>query len=125
MGYLIKELKIIGNKGEAILKCLFDTGAGYSFIRKDIAEKLGDIIKFPKKMEFKLGDGESKIIINEKIILEIEINGVTISDEVLVSDKLSEDMIIGAKTMQAWRIKLDMENEKILIDPKVAELKLV
>ncbi len=125
MSYLLKELNIRGNKGEAKLKCLFDTGAGYSFIKLHIAEKIGLLNPVIKPLEFTLGGGENKLIVNEKIILEIEINGVTISDEALVSEKLSEDMIIGAKTMQAWRIKLDLEKDEVIIDPKVTELKLV
>lgn len=39
-------------------------------------------------------------------------------------DKLSEDMIIGARTMQGWRIKLDVEKEEVTFDPSVARLRL-
>jgi len=43
----------------------------------------------------------------------------------VIVDKLAEDLIIGAGTLQKWRIKLDLENDDVLIDPHVAELKLI
>jgi hypothetical protein len=30
--------------------------------------------------------------------------------------------IIDVNTLQKWRIKLDFENDKVVIDPKVAKL---
>jgi len=38
---------------------------------------------------------------------------------------LSEEAIIGAKTMQAWRFKLDYENDEVIIDPRVTKLRLL
>jgi len=55
----------------------------------------------------------------------ISVKGIEISDNVVVVDKLAEDLIIGAGTLQKWRIKLDLENDDVLIDPHVAELKLI
>jgi hypothetical protein len=43
----------------------------------------------------------------------------------MVLENLSEKVIIGAKTMQAWRLKLDFEKEDIIIDPKVTKLYLI
>jgi hypothetical protein len=33
-------------------------------------------------------------------------------------------MIIGANTLQKWRMKLDLENEDVLIDRRIARLLL-
>jgi len=125
MSYIVKRLNIRGNRGERVVNCLFDTGAGYSFIKEEIAKEIGDIIKFPTKMKFKLADGKTHIEVSEKIILEIKINGHWISDEVVVIKELSEDMLIGVNTMQKWRIKLDLESESVKINPEVIELKLL
>jgi hypothetical protein len=57
--------------------------------------------------------------------LEFEINDVQLSDEFLIVPNLSEDAIIGAATMQKWRIKLDFEHDVVIVDPKVAKLQIV
>jgi hypothetical protein len=38
---------------------------------------------------------------------------------------LSEEIIIGAATMQKWRIKLDFEHDTVWVDPKVAKMQLI
>jgi len=43
----------------------------------------------------------------------------------MVIEKLSNGVIIGAKTLQAWRLKLDFESDEIIIDPKVTKLWLL
>jgi len=125
MGLRIKKLLIEGQKGKVELDVLFDTGASYSFIKKEIAERIATIVDLIEPMEFQLADGKEKIVVTQEVNLRININGCKVTDEVLVAENLSDDMIIGAKTMQAWRIKLDMENERVIIDPKVVQLKLV
>jgi hypothetical protein len=39
----------------------------------------------------------------------------------LVIDNISEDVILGANTLQKWRIKLDFEHDTIIVNPKVAK----
>jgi len=48
-----------------------------------------------------------------------------VTDEFMVMEKLSNGMIIGAKTLQGWRLKLDFERDEIIIDPKVTKLWLL
>ena len=48
-----------------------------------------------------------------------------LSDEFLVVPNFSEEAIIGAATLQKWRIKLDFEHDTVIVDPKVAKLQLV
>lgn len=45
-------------------------------------------------------------------------------DEFFVTDILSEEVIIGAKTMQAWRLKLDFEQDRVIVDQIVTRLML-
>jgi hypothetical protein len=52
------------------------------------------------------------------------LNDVLLSDEFLLVSGLSEEAIIGAATMQKWRIKLDFEHDTVLVDPKVAQMEL-
>ncbi len=56
-----------------------------------------------KKLQFKGSKGESY-------------------DEFMIIDGLSEEVIIGAATLQKWRMKLDFEHDEIIYDPKVTKL---
>jgi hypothetical protein len=47
---------------------------------------------------------------------------IRLSDEFMIVPGLSEEVIIGVNTLQKWRIKLDFENDTVVIDPKVAKL---
>lgn len=94
-------------------------------MRRSVVEKVATEVKMPRVRTFQLGDGEGQLITETWVPLSIAVKGVEISDNVVVVDKLAEDLIIGAGTLQKWRIKLDLENDDVLIDPRVAELKLI
>lgn len=63
--------------------------------------------------------------INNSTRLDFYKDDIRLSDEFLVEPGLSEDVVIGATTMQKWRIKLDFEHDTVVIDPKVAKLILI
>jgi hypothetical protein len=65
------------------------------------------------------------IEIKEAVRLDFYIHDVLLSDEFLVVPNLSEEAIIGAATLQKWRIKLNFEDDKVEVDPKVAKLQLI
>jgi len=125
MGLVRKNLLVMGDKAEKEIDVLFNSGAIASFIKEDIANSLATFINLPVPKEFKLADNESKIKIKNIVHLDFKINGFTLWDEIFVAKTLPVDMIIGAKTMQAWKIKLDFEKENIIINPKAVELLLI
>ena len=125
MGLIIKQLILEGDKGKKDIAALFDSGASASFIRRDVAKNLATIVRFPKSWRFVQGDGKNEIIIQESIMVHLTINDVTVFQQILVANELSEELIIGADTMQHWKIRLDPENEDVIIDKKVTELKFV
>jgi hypothetical protein len=57
--------------------------------------------------------------------LDFFLDDVHLTDEFYIVPGLSEEAIIGATTMQKWRIKLDFETDQPIIDPKVAKLILI
>jgi hypothetical protein len=57
--------------------------------------------------------------------LSVQVENYDLFWHFLVVPNLSEELIIGADFLQRWKIKLDLESEKIIIDPKVLRLKLV
>ncbi len=65
------------------------------------------------------------IEVTEAVRLDFYIDDILLSDEFLVIPGLSEEAIIGAATMQKWRIKLDFEHDVAIVDPKVAKMQLV
>ena len=124
MGILFERIKLVGSKGERDIIALFDSGASYSFIKKELAKELETIISLPIPLEFETVREGEKLAVNEAIRLDFFLNGERLSDEFLVVEELTEDVIIGVATMQKWRIWLNFEEEKVVLGPRVRRLML-
>lgn len=85
---------------------------------------MATVVKLPFPETYTLGDGVGELRVNETVVLHLSINGVRISDNFIVATRLSDEVIIGANTLQKWRIKLDLENEKVVIDKRMSRLLL-
>jgi hypothetical protein len=118
-------LQYEGDKGEKALYTLFDSGSTYSCISPLLIDKLCTPIKFKTPMLFGTASEGAYIEVKEKVLLEFFIEDVRLTDEFYIVPGLSEEAIIGATTMQKWRIKLDFEYDKPVVDPKVAKLILI
>ncbi|MEW6481747.1 MAG: retropepsin-like aspartic protease [bacterium] len=125
MGLITKKLKVMGDKGEREVNCLFDSGASVSFIREDIQRAIATPFSLLKLMSFQLGDGRGRIEADRGVFLRIVLPEGDIFDDVVIVDSLGEEMVIGAQTLQRWRIKLDFEHDDIIVDKKALELKLI
>ena len=124
MGVIFNRIKLVGSKGEKKIEAMYDSGASFSFIKTDLAKKLGIIEKLPKPKEFETAENNRKIIVTERVTLDFFIEGINLSDEFFIADNLSEEVIIGAATMQKWRLKLDFEHDRVLVDQRVTRLML-
>ncbi len=118
-------LLFVGSKGEKNLYTLFDSGANLSCINKDNLTNLELPISLGRMRKLATASEGHFIEINERVTLDFYVNDVLLSDEFLVVPNLSEEAIIGAATLQKWRIKLDFEHDKVDVDPKVAKLQLI
>ena len=125
MGLVRKRLKLMGSRGEAEVEALFDTGVSYSCIRPEVAERLAHVEPLRQPKELGTADESTTVRVTARVALDFELDGVVLSDEFMVVPNLRREVIIGAKTMQAWRIKVDMEKEQIIFDPRVGELWLL
>jgi len=125
VGLIAKRIKLVGSRGEHETEGLFDSGASYSFIRRDIAERLEILLPLPQPMSFEMAQQGATLVVRERVVLDFWIDGYRFSDEFFVVDNLADELIIGATTMQKWRLKLDMEREDIIIDPSVTRLRFV
>lgn len=118
-------LLYVGSKGEKHLYTLFDSGANLSCINPDHVNDFETPVNLGRtRLKATASEGHY-IEVKERIIVDFYINDVLLSDEFLLVPGLSEEAIIGAATLQKWRIKLNFEYDTVEVDPKVARLQLV
>jgi len=113
-----------GSKGEKRLLALFDSGANLSCINPDLMINVETPVKLGFKRNLETASEGHFIEITERVSLDFYLEDVLLSDEFLLVPGLSEEVIIGAATMQKWRIKLDFEHDTVHVDPKAARLQL-
>jgi hypothetical protein len=118
-------LLYVGSKGEKHLYTLFDSGANLSCINPGVLESIEQAVPLGAVRRLATASEHHFIEIKERVTLDFYINDVLLSDEFLVVPGLSEEVVIGAATMQKWRIKLDFEHDTVIVDPKVAKLQLI
>ena len=125
MSIIKHPLLYVGSKGERTLCTLFDSGANLSCIHPEYIKDIERPIPLGRIRRLSTASEGHYIEIKEVIRLDFYINDVLLSDEFLVVPALSEEAIIGAATLQKWRIKLDFEHDQVIVDPKVAKLQLI
>lgn len=125
MSIIKHPLLYVGSKGEKTLYTLFDSGANLSCIHPDYIKDLETPIPLGRIRKLATASEGHYIEIKEIIRLDFYINDVLLSDEFLVVPGLSEEAIIGAATLQKWRIKLDFEHDQVIVDPKAGKLQLI
>jgi predicted aspartyl protease len=118
-------LRFEGSKGEKMLYALFDSGATYSCIAEDKAEAISNPDKMLRPIRLATASESTYMEIKSRSALDFYHDDIRLSDEFMVVPGLSEDVIIGANTMQKWRLKLDFENDNVIVDPRVAKLILI
>lgn len=118
-------LLYVGSEGEKRLYTLFDSGANLSCIHPDCIKGLERIQPLPNTRYIITASEGHRIEVNYVARLEFYINDVLVSDEFLVVPGLTEEVVLGAVTMQKWRIKLDFEHDTVHVDPKVMKMQLI
>ena len=122
---LVRNLKFRGSQGQADLPTLFDSGSTYSLIHPDFAEKLAMVETLPDPMEFETANKGSFTRVDQAVRLDFYLNNLRLTGEFFVIPGLAEQAIIGATTMQKWRIKLDFEHDEVITDPRVGRVILM
>ncbi|MCW3108708.1 MAG: hypothetical protein JWQ09_3214 [Segetibacter sp.] len=118
-------LLYVGSKGEKHLYTLFDSGANLSCINPDYINNLETPVNLGRTRLIATASEGHFIEVKERIAIDFYINDVLLSDDFLLVPGLSEEAIIGAATLQKWRIKLNFDYDTVEVDPKVARLKLI
>jgi hypothetical protein len=124
MGIIKKQVKVAGSKSERDCEVLFDSGASACFVREDIASKLGQTVKSPFPIAFRLGNN-TVMTADKTIDLFLDMKGHKLSFYFLVVPELPYEVIVGANFFQNWKIKLDPVTEDFIIDEKALEIMLV
>jgi len=125
MAVIQKNIRLAGSRDAREALALFDSGSTYSCIEPSLARQLGVVERLPKPMDFATARNGDVLRATERISLDFYLEGYRFSDEFMLIPDLSEGVIIGAKTLQAWRMKLDFENDAVIIDPRVTKLRLI
>lgn len=118
-------LLYMGSKGEKHLYTLFTSGANLSCMNPQFVDGLEVPVNLGRKRIISTANEGDFIEVTQVIRLDFFIHDILLSDEFLVVPVLSEEAIIGAATLQKWRIKLDFEHDTVHVDPKVAKMQLI
>jgi len=122
---LERELEFRGSRGTEKLNTLFDSGSTYSCVSPEKAEALEQSLPLSDPIDVETASKGAFLRISYATRLDFYLNGLRLTDEFMIVPGLSEDAIIGATTLQKWKIKLDFEHDQIITDPRVAKLKLI
>ncbi len=123
MGVIHRKIRLAGPKGALTLNALMDTGASECFIRPEKAGCIAPFTKLDKPFAVELGKG--KVGIKEVVHASIYLDGYRMHWSLNVFPQLTEEVILGADFFQRYKIKLDPERERVIIDPKALKVKLV
>jgi len=123
------EVTLIGSRGSARCHALFDSGATYSIIRRDIAERISTLDPLPDPEDWVFETARAGELIHAlyRVTLDFrfEDSKARFSDEFIVFDSCSEELIVGAKTMQAWHIILDFQAETVIYRKTAQRLRVI
>lgn len=125
MAVIQKDIRLVGTLGSKEELALFDSGANYSCINPELAKQLDVVIRLPEPRIFGTAKNGETLEATEAIRLDFYVEGYRFSDEFMLIPELSENVIIGAKTLQSWRMKLDFEADEVIIDPRATKLWLM
>jgi hypothetical protein len=125
MSIIKQNLLFAGSLGEKNIYTLYGSGANLSCINPDMLDGLEMPVSLGRIRKIATAAEGHFIEVSQRVSLDFYMDDVLLSDEFLVIPGLSEDAIIGAATMQKWRIKLDFEHDLAIVDPKVAKMQLV
>ena len=125
MAIIEKSIELVGPKTNVTVTALFDSGASVSCVDRALAERLGTPVTLPHPRKFGTAEQGRELVVTDSLHLDFRFKGLDLFDDFFVIPGLTEQVIVGAKTLQAWRMKLDFDQDDVIVDPRVARLRLV
>jgi predicted aspartyl protease len=120
---IYRVLRVRSSKGELAVKALFDTGASFTVVRRDVAEKIGHILPTDVR-EVTLADGKTKLKVLGYIPISTVLEGSPIDDIAYVIEELAEELIVGVRVMEFYDIKLDSSTNRIIVGRNYSSFEL-
>ena len=124
MAIIERKIRLEGPLGVKEVTALFDSGASFSCISPELARELVQPTLLNIPMQISTADKNNFMEMHEVAVLAFLINGLRLYTDFFLVPDLSEEVIIGASTLQQWRIKLDFEKEEVIIDPRVTRFRI-
>jgi hypothetical protein len=77
-------------------------------------------------MEFETAEKNYTVVAEYRVTLDFFFTDTPrrFTDELVVIEGLSEELIIGATTMQKWKIRFDFDKEEVIYDKKMHRLRI-
>lgn len=126
---LERYVTMIGSRGVRRCRALFDSGASYSIIRPDIAREIDEPILLPDPENWVFETARIGVHMHASLVLRANFtfddSEARFSDEFILLDDTTEELIIGATTMQKWGIKLDFDRETVEYRKTAERLRLI
>lgn len=113
-----------GSKTDKELLAVFDPGTLYSFLPENFIEEIGRLSRLPEPRLLEIASEERQVLISHGTCAGFTINNLRLSDEFMSLPGNSAHAIIGVTTIRKWRMKLDFENNAVIINPEVAKFRL-
>jgi predicted aspartyl protease len=120
---IYRVLRVRSSKGELAVKALFDTGASFTVVRRDVAEKIGHILPTDVR-EVTLANGKTKLKVLGYIPISTVLEGSPIDDIAYVIEELAEELIVGVRVMEFYDIKLDPSTNRIIVGRNYSSFEL-
>jgi hypothetical protein len=92
------------------VKAVFDTGSFYTILREDRVPAEANILKRKQPHIFRTAARGTQFSAAGELSLVLTIGDRVIHDVALVSSDLSQEMLVGAGTMQKWDISIITRN---------------
>jgi len=125
MAVIERRVRLEGSKGAVRIRTIFDSGATYSCLRPDLASRLAHLE--PLRGVRRFGTAKQAVGLKARFAVRLDfyLGSCRFSDEFMVIEGLADAVIIGAKTLQSWRMRLDFEHDRVLYDPRVTKLRIL
>lgn len=109
----------------AYFSVLFDSGASHSFISKAVADEMHAPLLPPDFETAETATAGYQMRVLGSTTLKFIMSGEVLNDAFYVAHDLTEDVIIGAGTLQKYRIKLDFEHDEVFVAPRAGKVQLI
>jgi hypothetical protein len=113
----------------AAVKAVFDTGSFYSILRADKVPPGANVIQRSEPRVFRTAARDGSLHATGELPVVMTIGDREVDDVVMVAPELSQELIVGAGTMQKWDISVVTKEGRTAVhvgrhmhDPDVTEV---